>query len=308
MSNKPCSLNVPARVPKVYNADMLKILSSELGRCFGNFIEKFAKGQSEAKELKSMSFLVISKWSQAYDSLIHKNKIMKDEYERIQKEAGNEWNKRQSELIAQIQGLENKVGQLCLEIKSFQSKKNSLADSLADIYKTAHTSFSEVIDKLKQENIQFETAFQIEKSLFEILESLKKQTKPDNSNSDTVHSLEYNKVIKINNLNTFDLSKRTVSDSLSSLSNFLENTYQHTDIQKSRRTLTNDSFLTQTDFDYSGLDSFATLREDKELLENTVSTIFPPIEQENSDIPIIIHKINAGYSYKDHRDMFIKDY
>ena len=152
--------------------------------------------------------------------------------------------------------------------------------------------FNEIFEQLKQENLNFETQFKTEKSLLEVLETLEKSCKSEFcSVSDENTSIsEYNKVVNIadiskpspiKELSTFDQNKG--SNSISSLSNFLENSYRS--LKPELSSLNPDKILAETfksesDYQYQTLDSFTTIRDNLSLLENTMSTIFPPIEND----------------------------
>ena len=196
------------------------------------------------------------------------------------------------ELIHKIEDLERQISLLQQTIDGQNKETQKLLNSFKNSSKFAKNMFNEIFEQLKQENLNFETQFKTEKSLLEVLETLEKSCKSEFcSVSDENTSIsEYNKVVNIadiskpspiKELSTFDQNKG--SNSISSLSNFLENSYRS--LKPELSSLNPDKILAETfksesDYQYQTLDSFTTIRDNLSLLENTMSTIFPPIEND----------------------------
>ena len=196
------------------------------------------------------------------------------------------------ELIHKIEDLERQISLLQQTIDGQNKETQKLLNSFKNSSKFAKNMFNEIFEQLKQENLNFETQFKTEKSLLEVLETLEKSCKSEFcSVSDENTSIsEYNKVVNIadiskpspiKELSTFDRNKG--SNSISSLSNFLENSYRS--LKPELSSLNPDKILAETfksesDYQYQTLDSFTTIRDNLSLLENTMSTIFPPIEND----------------------------
>ena len=196
------------------------------------------------------------------------------------------------ELIHKIEDLERQISLLQQTIDGQNKETQKLLNSFKNSSKFAKNMFNEIFEQLKQENLNFETQFKTEKSLLEVLETLEKSCKSEFcSVSDENTSIsEYNKVVNIadiskpspiKELSTFDQNKG--SNSISSLSNFLENSYRSLKPELSNLNpdkILAETFKSESDYQYQTLDSFTTIRDNLSLLENTMSTIFPPIEND----------------------------
>lgn len=302
----------------IENSHSLKTLTKEfkidiwelrrrLENKFEIFINSLTSKQSEAKELKSLCFAVISKSNQAYEFEAMKNQKIEEKFGQIQQEAAQEWNSRQLGLIHRIELLEKQAKQHEFHIQTLCQEKSELQNSTADLQKSIQKSFNEITQKLKNPSINFETQFQIEKNMLDILDLFEKNKKSEfeTLQSKNFQCAEYNKVINITEFNIDQSRGLCKTNSLSSLSNFLEETYNSKSFQKNidfpndsfpknpsfhERLPSNDTFRTQFDENISLSDSFTTIKELPNYLETTVSTIFPPIDLPDRQSPLNFNK------------------
>ena len=221
-----------------------------------------------------------------YEKEANENYKLKVDFQFIQKEAAKEWNTRQSELINQIQNFEQRIQQLENNSTVLNEENVSLLDKLAKVSHLISFSFTEIFELIRLENPKLKINFEIERIGTELIESMKMIESNQKSNRH-LSLTECHKVIHISDLS--DYENRLVSgerNSLSSLSNFLEDTYQCASTK-------NQYFKHETDY-FKNKEQKKKEFEKENLEKNTYQKEICITERENESKRFLINK-NSYY-------------
>jgi hypothetical protein len=328
MSSKTYSLNFPLKVEPSATFESLSSLNHDLSRSFDSILQAQNSSPSQIASLKTHTFAVISKWMELYTQESSKIRREKQRLEALQTEAAKEWNSRQMDLVKQLDLFEARTQTLAKQSREKYLEREDMAQGLEKLAKIAEKMFGEIGERLKEERMKFETQMKVEKTLHEFLEMLQKCGKSghkslQSQNTDASDYLRPGKDDELFHARPLESDRMSAS----SLSYFLEDTYQKTlgkdsIFGRNKREGENkahakkpsiDTFRTNSEVHEELMDSFVTINEESPIseidsnaghiivekldlfendrrssFENTVSTIFPPIEQETESPPYFL--------------------